>query len=77
MIRSSLGKKGITLTNAVALIDSDFKDTMQAFILNNSDEDYTIYKGESYMQGVFRKYYVTDDDNATGVRSGGVGSTGR
>lgn len=77
MIRSSLGKRGITLTNAVALIDSDFNDTMQAFIMNNSDEDYTIYKGESYMQGTFRRYYITDDDDATGIRKGGIGSTGK
>jgi dUTP pyrophosphatase len=76
-IRSSLGKKGITLTNAVGIIDSDFRDSMQAMLMNNSDEDYTIYKGERYMQGIFERYFVTDDDDATGVRKGGLGSTGK
>lgn len=77
LIRSSLGSKGLTITNSVGVIDSDFGDTMQAFITNNSDEPYTIYKGESYMQGVFLKYYITVDDNATAKRKGGIGSTGK
>lgn len=76
-IRSSLGKKGITLTNAVGIIDSDFRDSMQAMLMNNSDEDYTIYKGERYMQGIFERYFVTDDDDAKGFRYGGIGSTGK
>ena len=76
-IRSSLGKKGLTLTNSVGIIDSDFHDTIQAFIMNNSDEDYTLYKGERYMQGIFTKFYPTIDDTATGKRVGGIGSTGK
>lgn len=76
-IRSSLGKKGITLTNGVGIIDSDFHDTIQAFIMNNSDEDYTIFKGDHYMQGIFTRFYITDDDNVDTLRTGGVGSTGR
>ena len=77
IIRSSLGKKGLTLTNAVGVIDSDYHDTMQAFIQNNSDSDYTIYKGDRYMQGIFERYYITDDDEVTDVRTGGIGSTGK
>lgn len=76
-IRSSLGKRGLSLTNAVGIIDSDYRDTMQAFVLNNADEDYTIYKGDRYMQGVFERYYITDDDEATEKRTGGIGSTGK
>ena len=76
-IRSSLGKKGITLTNSVGIIDCDFHDTIQAFIMNNSDEDYTIFKGDHYMQGIFTRFYITDDDNVDTLRTGGVGSTGR
>lgn len=76
-IRSSLGKKGLTLTNSVGIIDSDFHDTIQAFIMNNSDEDYTIYKGERYMQGIFNRFYITDDDQVEALRTGGIGSTGR
>ena len=76
-IRSSLGKKGLSLTNAVGIIDSDYKDTMQAFIMNNSDSDYTIYQGDRYMQGIFERHYITDDDDATEARTGGIGSTGK
>ena len=76
-IRSSLGRRGLTLTNSVGIIDSDFKDTMQAFIVNDSDEDYTIYQGERYMQGIFKKYYLTDDDFVETERKGGLGSTGK
>lgn len=76
-IRSSLGKKGLTLTNSVGIIDSDFTDSMQAFIMNNSDEPYTIYKGDRYMQGIFEKYYTAENGNTEGVRNGGLGSTGK
>lgn len=76
-IRSSLGKRGLSLTNAVGIVDSDYQDTMQAFIINNSDEDYTIYKGDRYMQGIFERYFTTDDDEVTDVRTGGIGSTGK
>lgn len=76
-VRSSLGKRGITLTNAVGIIDSDYHDSMQALLLNNSDEPYTILKGERYMQGIFTKYFITDNDEVDAVRSGGFGSTGR
>ena len=76
-IRSSLGRRGLTLTNSVGIIDSDFKGIIQAFIMNNSDEDYTIYKGERYMQGIFTRYFVTDDDFVEDLRTGGIGSTGK
>ncbi len=76
-IRSSLGNRGIVLTNAVGIIDSDYKDTIQAMLLNLTDEDYTLYKGDHYMQGIFERYYLTDNDDAEGIRNGGLGSTGR
>ena len=76
-IRSSLGRKGLTLTNSVGIVDADYEDNMQAFIMNNSDEPYTINKGERYMQGIFTKFYPTTNDNATGKRTGGIGSTGK
>lgn len=76
-IRSSLGKHGISLINSVGIIDSDFHDSMQAMIINHSDEPYTINKGDRYMQGKFARHYLTDDDHTEAVRTGGLGSTGR
>ena len=42
---------------------------------NMFDEDVTIKKGDAIGQGVFAKYLTTDEDDATGERTGGFGST--
>ena len=78
-VRSSYGfKHGITLSNGTGIIDSDFyPNTMRCKLRNDSDVDFEIKKGDKYMQGVIVKYFVTDDDNTTGVRTGGIGSTGK
>ena len=44
---------------------------------NLSNEDITIEKGYCIGQGIFQKYYITEDDNATGKRTGGFGSTSK
>jgi dUTP pyrophosphatase len=74
-------KKGLTMPNGVGVIDADY--------YNNSDnegeiffqfmaigEDVQIKKGDRVGQGIFMQYGVTDDDQATGTREGGFGSTG-
>ena len=78
---SNPGKKGLILANSVGVIDKDYYGNpdndghiMFAFF-NVKDEDVTINKGDAIGQGVFSKYLVTDDDNATGERIGGFGST--
>lgn len=74
-------KKGLVLANSVGVIDKDYYGNpdndghiMFAFY-NVKDEDITIKKGEAIGQGVFMKYLITDDDNASGSRKGGFGST--
>ena len=42
---------------------------------NNRKEDIFIQKGEVIGQAVFSKFLVTDDDQASGIRKGGFGST--
>ena len=78
-VRSSYGfKHGITLSNGTGIIDSDFyPNTMKCKLRNDSDVDFKISKGDKYMQGVIVKYFVTDDDNTTEIRTGGIGSTGK
>ena len=44
---------------------------------NVKDEDITIKKGEAIGQGVFAKFLTVDDDNASGERTGGFGSTSK
>ena len=75
-IRSSLGSKGITLTNNVAVIDSDYRQNIRGFLENKNTDPYIIRKGERYMQGVIVPFSVTEDDEADEERTGGVGSTG-
>mgnify|MGYP000027054323 CR=1 FL=1 len=84
MVRSSLAvKHGLQTAQGTCVIDSDYADNPDndgnigiAFV-NNSNTDYKIKQGERCAQGIFTKYYVTDDDKADGVRAGGYGSTGK
>lgn len=81
-IRSSMPtKKGITLSNNVGVIDSDYFENpdndghIMIQVMNLRDEDITIKKDERIAQGVFMKYLLADDDDATASRMGGFGST--
>lgn len=78
-VRSSYGfKHGVTLSNGTGIIDSNFyPNTMKCKLKNDSDTDLIIKKGDKYMQGIVMSYFIADDDNATGVRTGGIGSTGK
>lgn len=79
--RSSGPKKGFILANSVGLIDSDYygnEDNDGHFFFayfNCSDHDIEVKKGDVIGQVVFTKFLVCDNDNATGVRKGGFGST--
>ena len=79
--RSSGPKKGLMLANSIGAIDSDYynNETNDGHILfqyyNMLDHDITIKKGDAIGQVIFQKYLIVDDDNATGVRTGGFGST--
>ena len=83
-IRSSLGfKKDIILVNCIGIIDADFynnsdnEGNISFKFRNSSDIDVIIKKGEKMAQGIFLPYLLADGDNATGVRTGGIGSTGK
>ncbi len=74
-------KKGLILANSVGIIDKDYYGNpdndghiMFAFY-NIKEADILIKKGEAIGQGVFSKYLITDDDQASGERKGGFGST--
>ena len=79
--RSSGPKKGFILANSVGLIDSDYygnEDNDGHFYFayfNCSDKDIEVKKGDAIGQVVFTKYLICDNDKATGVRTGGFGST--
>jgi dUTP pyrophosphatase len=82
-IRSSVGiKKGISLANGTGVIDSDFfgnpdnDGNIGVALRNNTDTDIMIQAGERIAQAMFTKFLKADDDDATGTREGGIGSTG-
>lgn len=83
--RSGLGFKfRLQLNNTVGIIDADYfnsdnEGNIFAKITNDSNEGKTveIKAGTGFMQGIFLEYGITVDDDATGVRNGGFGSTGR
>ena len=70
------------LNNTVGVIDSDYQYAeneghIMFAVRNYGDHVQEIAAGERFAQGVFVKYLITDDDNATAKRSGGIGSTGK
>lgn len=81
-IRSSKGiKDNLMLKTCSSVIDSDYYNNREneghimGAIYNYGDTEVVIPCGERIMQGIFTKFYITDDDNATADRSGGIGST--
>ena len=81
--RSGLGFKfRLQLNNTVGIIDSDYfysdnEGHIFIKITNDSNENKTVEvkKGTGFAQGIFVEYGITVDDDATGIRNGGFGST--
>ena len=82
--RSGLGfRYRLQLDNTVGVIDSDYyyssnEGHIFAKITNDGKYGDTVHvdAGSGFMQGVFLPYGITYDDDAAGVRDGGLGSTG-
>lgn len=84
MVRSSLAtKRNLMLANGVGVIDADYVDNPQneghimIAVVNQGTATVRIAQGERVAQGIFTRFLTTDDDQATGQRSGGFGSTGK
>lgn len=82
--RSSNPKKlGLILANGAGIIDADYfgnpdNDGEIGFAFYNIlPFDVTIKKGGKIGQGIFSTYLKSDNDDASGARSGGFGSTGK
>lgn len=79
--RSSMGKQPVMIANTVGLIDSDYygnesTDGNIGFrLLNLGDTPYEVKIGDRIGQGIFIKYGIVKNDDSTGTRSGGFGST--
>ncbi|KIR03052.1 Deoxyuridine 5'-triphosphate nucleotidohydrolase [Lachnospiraceae bacterium TWA4] len=83
--RSGLGfKYRLQLNNTVGVIDSDYFNSdneghIFAKITNDSNEGkaLSLKAGDAFMQGIFLPYGIVEDDDATGIRNGGMGSTSK
>lgn len=81
--RSSGPKKGFVMANSIGIIDADYygnesNDGHFYFqYWNFGDKALEIKKGDVIGQVIFQKYLTIDDDNATGMRTGGFGSTNK
>lgn len=81
-VRSSMGiKRGLAIANTIGVIDADYYNNpvneghIHIVLLNRSDMDITLEAGTRVAQGIIIPYLVTDDDDAHGLREGGIGST--
>lgn len=76
-------KKGLVMANSIGIIESDYYNcsSNEGHIMfqyyNFSFKDITIKKGDSAGQAYFQKFLIADNDKATGIRTGGFGSTSK
>lgn len=79
--RSSLGfKYRFQLNNSIGVIDADYyysDNEGHIFIkmFNGGSKDIEIKLGNAFAQGIFLNYNLTDNDDASNIRNGGIGST--
>lgn len=80
--RSSLGfKYGFRLLNSTGIIDADYayNESNEGHIMIGciASRDLVLEQGSKICQGIIQPYFVMEDDDATGKRTGGMGSTGK
>jgi len=81
--RSSLASKhGISLSNCVGVIDSDYRGELKIAVINHSDESFIIKNGDRIAQLVIipvcsAEFIEEDSLSETERGEGGFGSTGK
>ena len=81
IVRSSQGfKYNVRMCNQVGIIDADFYNNpdneghMWCALQNHGDKVFKVEAGQGFGQGIFLKYYVTDDEEeVTNERTGWTG----
>ena len=80
--RSGLGvKKGVTLSNSIGVIDSDYRGEISVGLINHGSEPFEIKRGDRIAQMMFlpvltANFLVTETLDETERGAGGFGSTG-
>lgn len=78
--RSSISKTPLRLANGVGLVDAGFTGSLKCALHNTSNNDFTIKKGERYVQLVYPdlsevSFELTNELRDTTRGKGGFGST--
>lgn len=74
-------KKHLMLANGIGIIDGDYYNNpdneghIMFQVINFTNKEVFISKGERIGQGIFLQYNKVDEDDASGNRIGGFGST--
>lgn len=80
--RSGLGvKHGITLSNGIGVIDSDYRGEIQVGLINHGDKPFPIHRGDRIAQMMFlpvchADFTVCTELDETERGAGGFGHTG-
>ena len=80
--RSGLGiKKGVSLSNGIGVIDSDYRGEISVGLINHGDEDFEVRRGDRIAQMMFlpvetASFLITDTLDETERGAGGFGHTG-
>lgn len=83
LARSSMGAKyGVSLSNGVGLIDSDYRGEVKVALINHAQDAFTVHDGDRIAQLVLLPVPAltlleTDSLDDTERGQGGFGSTGR
>lgn len=81
--RSSLAKKGLMMANGIGVVDYDYRgdnDEYSASLLNVTDQDVTIEKGERIVQLIImsvNEIAFTEAEHFAAPDRGGFGTTGK
>ena len=84
-VRSSLGfKYNMRMCNQVGIIDYDYYNNidneghMFVKLKNEGENTVTLKKNDRYVQGIFQKYFIVDnEEKIENKRVGGLGSTNK
>ena len=80
--RSGLGvKKGVSLSNGIGVIDSDYRGEIQVGLINRGDEPFEVRRGDRIAQMMFMpvltaSFLPVDELDETARGEGGFGHTG-
>lgn len=80
--RSSIAKTPLRVANSIGLIDAGYLGNLKVALWNTSDEDFSIKKGERYVQLVRGdlgevSFQIVNQLRETSRKDGGFGSTGQ